>query len=53
MVLSLVNDKNCFGSAARDFGHRRLPVPPASTMGLIIKDFLEKNDFFNDSKFAI
>ena len=35
MVLSDVNDKNCLGSAARDFGQRRLPVPPASTTGFI------------------
>jgi hypothetical protein len=35
IVLSDVNDKNCFGSAARDFGHKRLPDPPANTTGFI------------------
>jgi hypothetical protein len=35
MVLSDVSAKNCFGSAARDLGHKRLPVPPASMIGVI------------------
>jgi hypothetical protein len=39
MVLSDVNAKNCFGKAARDFGHNRLPVPPARTTGFIYNPF--------------
>jgi hypothetical protein len=36
MVLSDVSDKNCLGNAALDFGHKRLPVPPASTTGFML-----------------
>lgn len=36
IVFSDVNDRNCLGSAARDFGHKRLPLPPASITGFIL-----------------
>src|SRR3990167_3216853 len=32
----LTNGKNCFGYAARDSGHRRLPLPPARITGIIV-----------------
>jgi hypothetical protein len=32
--------RNCFGRAALDFGHKRLPVPPAKTTGFIIILFI-------------
>lgn len=45
IVCSLVSDKNCLGNAARDFGHKRLPVPPARITGVIIKCSLQSSTF--------
>jgi len=35
MLCEEVKGRNCLGKAARDFGHNRLPLPPARTTGII------------------